>query len=143
MKVAKVIGSVSVSRKDAGLTGRTLLAVRYLDADMHETNKTAACIDTVGAGAGDIVLLCSSSSARFTAATRDTCADNAIVGIVDMISMAKKDLYHENDGALTSMNLVGSASAEAEQRTAYDLPTQSLTKKSRSTQNRTKNGGHK
>jgi microcompartment protein CcmK/EutM len=59
-----------------------MLVVRYLDADMHETALTAASVDTVGAGPGDTVLLCSSSSARATVATEGTCTDLAIVGIV-------------------------------------------------------------
>jgi microcompartment protein CcmK/EutM len=54
---------------------------------------TCVCTDTVNAKPGDVVLTCSSSSARLTAATRDVCTDNTIVAIVDIISEGKSDVY--------------------------------------------------
>lgn len=79
------------------MSGLKILVVCYLDGNLAATDKTAACIDSVGANEGDVVLLCSSSSARMTKLTRNVCTDNTIVGIIDMISSRKKYLYRKSD----------------------------------------------
>ena len=66
MKLGRVIGSVFAMRKVDNLRGSTLLVVEYLDEKLISKNKSVVCTDTVSAGEGDIVLLCSSSSARLT-----------------------------------------------------------------------------
>jgi ethanolamine utilization protein EutN len=85
MKLGAVIGNVVATRKAGNMEGLTLLLVRYLNAEYEPTGTTAVCVDTVGAGTGDVVLLCASSSARLPEATRDTATDTAIVAIVDAI----------------------------------------------------------
>lgn len=95
MQLGKVIGQVVATRKEGKVHGLKIQVVRYLDETMKETSKTAACVDTVQAGPGDIVLLCSSSSARMTAMTKGVCTDNAIVGIVDTITSGGKYLYQK------------------------------------------------
>ena len=94
MKLGRVIGSVVAVRKVDNLKGSTLLVVEYLDEKLNSRNKSAVCTDTVSAGEGDIVLLCSSSSARITDATRKVCTDNTIVGIVDSIYSNKKYVHN-------------------------------------------------
>lgn len=84
MKLGRVIGNVVAVRKAGQLEGHTLRLVSYLDENLMDTGKSAVCVDTVNANSGDIVMLCSSSSARMTAATRDAATDNTIVGIVDV-----------------------------------------------------------
>jgi len=96
MKFARVIGHVIATRKEGNVQGLKLLVVRYLDENLNETKQTAACIDTVAAKPGDVVLLCSSSSARMTKLTRYVCTDNTTVAIVDSISSAKKTTYQSN-----------------------------------------------
>lgn len=93
MQLARVIGSVVSVRKEPNLKGLALLVVEYIDEKMEKTNKTVVCTDTVSAGEGDIVLTCSSSSARLTNKTIDICTDNTIVGIVDSISKENKWMY--------------------------------------------------
>jgi microcompartment protein CcmK/EutM len=93
MQFARIIGNVVSTRKEGKVQGLKILLARYLDEDLHETAKTAACIDTVGAGTGDIVMLCSSSSARMTYLTKGVCTDNTVVGIVDTISNGHKTIY--------------------------------------------------
>ncbi|HLP17346.1 MAG TPA: EutN/CcmL family microcompartment protein [Bacteroidota bacterium] len=96
MKLGRVIANVSASRKDPTIEGKTMLVVRYLDAELRETSTVAACVDTVGAGTGDVVMLCSSSSARLTSVTSGTCTDNAIIGIVETVASSKHELYARN-----------------------------------------------
>jgi microcompartment protein CcmK/EutM len=93
MYLAKVTGSVVASEKECNIESRRLLVVRRLDETLGETGTDYVCVDSVSARPGDIVLTCSSSSARLAAEAVGTCADNAIVAIVDRISSEKKDEY--------------------------------------------------
>ena len=97
MKLGKVIGKVISNRKEGNFDGLKLLVVSYLDENMNDTKKTVACIDTVNAGEGEVVILCSSSSARITDRTENTATDCAIVGIVDSISKEKKYCYKKGN----------------------------------------------
>jgi microcompartment protein CcmK/EutM len=93
MYLAKVMGSVVASAKESNIVSRRLLVVRRLDESLEDTGAEYVCVDSVSARAGDVVLTCASSSARLAAAAADTCADNAIVAIVERISSAKVDGY--------------------------------------------------
>ncbi len=95
MQFAEVIGQVIATRKEGRTHGLKIMVVRYLDEAMQATKKTAACIDTVSAGRGDIVLLCSSSSARMTKMTKGVCTDNTIVGIIDSVTAPGKIIYEK------------------------------------------------
>jgi len=102
MKLGTVIGNVVASRKESNMDALRILVVRFLDADLRATAVTAACTDTVNAGAGDVVLCCASSSARATRATRNACTDHTIIGIVESVSVGKQELYSKrtaNGGA--------------------------------------------
>jgi ethanolamine utilization protein EutN len=83
MKLGVVIGTVVSTRTAGKMEGLKLLLVRYLNAEYAPTGTTAVCVDTVGAGPGEVVLLCGSSSARLPEETRNTATDTAIVAIVD------------------------------------------------------------
>ena len=96
MKLGIVIGKVISTRKEGNVEGLKILVVSYLNENMQNTNKTAACIDTVNASEGDIILLCSSSSARLTVMMKNVAADNTIVGIVDSVSSENKYIYRKN-----------------------------------------------
>jgi microcompartment protein CcmK/EutM len=96
MKLGIVIGTVVSTKKVANNEGLKMLVVSYLNDELVDTKKTAVCIDTVNAGRGDVVLLCSSSSARMTSMTNRAVTDNTIVGIVDAISANGKDTYKKN-----------------------------------------------
>jgi microcompartment protein CcmK/EutM len=96
MKIGRVIGKVVSTRKEGNIENLKILVVGYLDENLSDTGKSAACIDTVNAGDGDIVLLCSSSSARQTAKTKNVATDNTIVGIIDSISSGRKIIYKKS-----------------------------------------------
>ena len=95
MKIGRVIGKVVSTRKEGNIENFKILVVDYLDENLSDTGKSAACIDTVNAGDGDIVLLCSSSSARQTAKTKNVATDNTIVGIIDSISSGREAIYQK------------------------------------------------
>jgi len=96
MQLAKIIGEIISTRKEGKVKGLKILVARYLDEEMRELQKTAACIDSVGAGVGEVVLLCSSSSARMTELTKGVCTDNTVIGIVDSITSGKKSVFQKS-----------------------------------------------
>ncbi|MEE9431915.1 MAG: EutN/CcmL family microcompartment protein [Melioribacteraceae bacterium] len=98
MQLGKVIGNVVAVQKEKNLIGLKLLVVDYLDEKLQSIGKSAVCTDTVSAGPGDVVMLCSSSSARLTKLTKDVCTDNSIVGIVDSISSSSSTFYKKGIG---------------------------------------------
>ena len=97
MKIGKVIGKVVSTKKEGNVEGLPILVVSYLDEKLSDTGRSAACIDTVNAGDGDIVLLCASSSARMTAKTTNVATDNTIVGIVDSVSAGSSFVYRKSN----------------------------------------------
>jgi microcompartment protein CcmK/EutM len=83
VNLARVVGRVWSGSQVPELDGARLLIVEELDRRRRPTGRTAVAIDTVGAGAGEIVFTVAGSSARMTAHTRHMPADLAITGIVD------------------------------------------------------------
>ena len=93
MQFGQVIGQVTATHKAGTLEGLRLLIVDQLDENLASTGKSITSVDTVNARVDDIVLLCSSSSARLTRLTQKVCTDNAIVGIVEILSKNQKNRY--------------------------------------------------
>ena len=83
MKMGRVIGAVVASRKDEKLQGLKLLVVRNLDLEMANEEGYVVAADAVGAGAGEVVLYATGSSARQTAITDGRPVDAVIMAIVD------------------------------------------------------------
>ena len=83
MKMGKVIGSVVATRKDPSLEGVKLLVVENLTLDLKAEGGYVVAVDAVGAGAKEVVLYASGSSARQTAATKDRPVDAVIMAILD------------------------------------------------------------
>ncbi len=93
MYLGKVIGNVVSTVKTGQTEGMPLMIVQQLDEQLNPLENFYVCTDTVNARHGEIVLTCSSSSARYTARTKGCCTDNSIIAIVDTISGGKKDIY--------------------------------------------------
>ncbi|HJU87217.1 MAG TPA: EutN/CcmL family microcompartment protein [Gemmatimonadota bacterium] len=83
MKMGRVIGAVVASRKDEKLQGLKLLVVRNLDLEMANEKGYVVAADAVGAGAGEVVLYATGSSARQTSLTDGRPVDAVIMAIVD------------------------------------------------------------
>lgn len=83
MKMGRVIGAVVASRKDEKLQGLKLLVVRNLDLEMANEKGYVVAADAVGAGAGEVVLYATGSSARQTTITDGRPVDAVIMAIVD------------------------------------------------------------
>ncbi|MGH7564102.1 MAG: EutN/CcmL family microcompartment protein [Gemmatimonadota bacterium] len=83
MKMGRVVGSVVATRKDDKLEGLKLLIVRDLDVDLSLDRGYIVAVDAVGAGAGEVVLYATGSSARQTDLTDAKPVDAVIMAIVD------------------------------------------------------------
>ena len=87
MVLGKVIGSVWATRKDDKLKNMKFLVVRHLNFDMTFKDSFSVAVDAVGAGAGEIVLTASGSSARLTELTDKKPVDTVIMAIVDKLDI--------------------------------------------------------
>ena len=85
MLLGKIAGTVVATRKDEKLQGKKLLIVRIIDPETGDELGYQVAIDTVGAGAGETVIIVSGSSARMASGMADHPVDCTIVGIVDTI----------------------------------------------------------
>ena len=87
MLIARVIGTTVSTIKDEKLVGRKLLILRQTDECGSPVGKPYVAVDTVDAGAGDLVLTCAGSSARQTAITKDTPVDAVIMSVIDSLEV--------------------------------------------------------
>jgi len=62
--------------------------VRHVGTDYKVKESFVVAVDTVQAGVGDIVLVCSGSSARQTAITKNKPVDAVIMAVVDKLDVA-------------------------------------------------------
>lgn len=83
MRMGKVIGTVVATRKDPSLEGVKLLVVENLSLEQKPEGGYVIAVDAVGAGAKEVVLYASGSSARQTAVTKDRPVDAVIMAILD------------------------------------------------------------
>jgi ethanolamine utilization protein EutN len=99
MFIAKVTGSVVSTQKLGTLTGHKLLTVEPLRVDPTDRGKliglgrTFVCVDTMGAGQGEMVLIVQGSSARLTPETEKLPIDAAIIGIIDSVHVENRTLF--------------------------------------------------
>lgn len=99
MFVAKVTGSVVATQKVAAMTGHKLLMVepyRLDDASRERlvpTGRTFVVVDSLGAGVGEMVLVCQGSSARLTPETEKLPIDAVVIGLVDTVDVEGKVVF--------------------------------------------------
>lgn len=83
MQIARVIGNVVSTVKNEALSGRKLLLVQTLDADLKDKGNPLIALDAVGAGVGELVFWCRGKEASFPFKRDETPTDCTIVGIID------------------------------------------------------------
>jgi microcompartment protein CcmK/EutM len=83
MNLARVIGEVVASVKDANLAGATLLVLQPIAPSGEDTGRTLVALDSVGAGVGEKVFFVRGREAAFPFYPAEPPTDAAIVGIVD------------------------------------------------------------
>ncbi len=86
MKLAKVVGTVVSTIKSPIFEGRALLLVDLLEPDGREAGGYLIALDTVGAGAGETVLILDEgTSARQIIGEAHGPLRTVVVGIVDAV----------------------------------------------------------
>jgi ethanolamine utilization protein EutN len=89
MKIGKVVGTVTATRKDPSHEARKILLVEPVDPDGRPAGERVLALDIVDAGVGDRVLIVQEGWSAATAVDREGSAiDTAVVGVVDQVQMA-------------------------------------------------------
>ena len=95
MFLAKVIGNVVATQKNAGFAGMKLLLVQphiTRDGALVASGSAIVAVDAVGAGEGELVMFTQGSSARLTDLTKGAPVDAVICGIVDTVELGGQRL---------------------------------------------------
>lgn len=102
MFVAKVTGSVVATQKVASMTGHKLLTVEPYRVDgehqrLVPTGRMFVVVDTLGAGVGEMVLICQGSSARLTPETEKLPIDAVVIGLIDSLDLSGRTIFPVRD----------------------------------------------
>ncbi|MBD3307326.1 ethanolamine utilization protein EutN [candidate division KSB3 bacterium] len=95
MILGMVVGTVVSSRRADGLEAPKYLLVDPCDQRGTRKNAALVALDLIGAGPGEVVILCQGSAARQTTVTDDRPIDAVIVAIVDLIDERGAVVYQK------------------------------------------------
>ena len=88
MILGRVVGTVVSTAKHAKLVGRAMLVVQPVSPEGAPAGKRLIALDSVQAGAGDLVLVCDEGNSARTILGDSLAPVRAmVVGIVDEVSM--------------------------------------------------------
>jgi len=88
MLLARVVGNVVATQKNAKLEGSKLLLVQPVELDGSPRGATVLAIDSVDAGVGDRVLLIQDGrSAQLVLGRGVAAVDAAVIGVVDTVDV--------------------------------------------------------
>ena len=87
MKLARVVGNVVSTVKDAGYFGQKLMIIDYLDDDGEMTGNQAIAFDVADAGVGDTVIVNVDGGAANMFLGRQCIADLTICGVIDHLTI--------------------------------------------------------
>ena len=86
MYLGRVVGRVVSTSKNENLVGMKFLLFERLDENLNRVGDAEIAVDSVGAGTGEIVIVCKGSSARLIF-DGNLPVDTVIVGIVDSVEV--------------------------------------------------------
>ena len=89
MLLARVIGNVVATQKNQRYEGARVMLCRQITPEGDDMDNTLLALDSVSAGAGDVVLILQEGWGASTAATgkQGAAIDSAIVGVVDYVDL--------------------------------------------------------
>ncbi len=96
MFLGKVIGKLVASKKCEDLEGVKFLIIQPLNHQRLPSGPPIVAVDTMRAGAGELVFLEDGREASFTLPTTFVLVDAAVVGIVDQIDIADAEGYNKS-----------------------------------------------
>jgi len=97
MRLGYVIGSVHSTKKHPALSGSKLLIVQPLDHNCKARGNAIVCIDTMGAGANEMVIFVEAREATIPLEERLTPTDATITGIIERYDVEKELLYKKGE----------------------------------------------
>jgi ethanolamine utilization protein EutN len=86
--LGRVIGNVVSSAKDPSIIGLKLLIVQPIGRDGRAKGRAVVALDSVGAGAGEMVYWCRGKEASLPFLPAEVPTEATIVGIVDEVNLA-------------------------------------------------------
>lgn len=89
MFLAKVVGCVWATVKDPKLEGQRMLIIQPVTPELTPTGKQLIVLDSVGAGAGELVYCCKGKESSFPFLPSEVTTDTSIVGIVDELHVRR------------------------------------------------------
>lgn len=97
MVIAEVIGNVVATQKYHLLDGKKLLIIQPVSVDGKPQGSPKVAVDSVGAGAGEIVFVVEGSSARMAVKPESKVpVDCTIIAIIDLMEKDGKIVYRKN-----------------------------------------------
>ncbi|EAS40834.1 ethanolamine utilization protein EutN [Photobacterium profundum] len=95
MRVARVIGHVIATVRSQHMRMDKLCLVEFVDKNGGTSGDIHIAMDQLGAGEGEWVMVVSGSSARaaYGSVENDSPVDLCVVGIIDEVTAASKQLY--------------------------------------------------
>ena len=88
MFLGRIIGKVVATMKNASLDGQRFLIVQPLDRHGQAKGKPLVALDSVGAGAAEIVYWCRGREASFPFLPDEVPTEATIVAIVDSVNVS-------------------------------------------------------
>jgi ethanolamine utilization protein EutN len=94
MILARVLGNVVATQKNPRYAGARIMLCQQVSPEGDEMGTTIIALDSVDAGAGDLVLIVQEGWGASTAATGEPGAaiDSTIVGVVDQIDFLDEEI---------------------------------------------------
>jgi len=89
MHLARVVGNIVATYKDANLEGLKLLILQPITPERTATGRTLVAVDAVGAGVGEVVFFVRGKEASFPFYPVEAPVDAGVVGIVDHWDLEK------------------------------------------------------
>ncbi len=89
MQLARVIGTVVITRKDENFVNQTLLLLQPMTPEREPAGRAIVAIDAVGAGVGEDVFFVRGKEASFPFYPGEPPVDAGVVGIVDHWSVER------------------------------------------------------
>ena len=87
MRLARVVGNVVSTIKDAGFQGQKLMIIDYIDEEGKLTGNQAIAFDVADAGVGDTVVVVIDGGAANMFLGRQCIADLTICGVIDHLTI--------------------------------------------------------
>lgn len=99
MELARVEGTIVSTAKAEKLHGYKLLLLNLINPDMKPTGNFVVAVDAVGAGDGEVVIVCRGSSARQAEKLTNVPTDASIIGIVDSVTFKGDTVFQKSKNA--------------------------------------------